>query len=234
MQRNGIRHIKSAPYHPASNGQVERLVQSFKQSLKAGKDGGRTLAHRLASFLLTYRSTPHATTGKSPSQLFLKRDIRTRFDLLKPDCEKRVLEKQSHQKSSHDLRAKKREWFVGQRVMARNMRPGPNYVPATILEVLGPVTYLVETDGREIWKRHLDQLKVFEQSSPQVETTEQANDHSEFPTIPLMQEESDTNNTSDPPEIELESNGEEVQLPDLPNRSSRYPSRVRLPPDRFM
>ena len=52
--------------------------------------------------------------------------------------------------SNHDLHAKKRGWFVGQSVMARNMQPGPNWVTVTILEVLGPVTYLVETETREI------------------------------------------------------------------------------------
>ena len=35
MKENGVRHIRSAPYHPASNGQVERLVQTYKQALKA-------------------------------------------------------------------------------------------------------------------------------------------------------------------------------------------------------
>ena len=64
-----------------------------------------------------------------------QQDSRTRFDLLKPDCERKVLEKQAEQKSSHDRHAKTREWFVGQRVMVRNARPGPNWVPATILEV---------------------------------------------------------------------------------------------------
>ena len=68
-KNNGIRHTKSAPYHPASNGLVERFVQTLKQSIKDTLNDGRSLNHRLASFLLTYRTTPHSTTGVSPSEL---------------------------------------------------------------------------------------------------------------------------------------------------------------------
>ena len=51
-------------------------------------------------------------------------------------------------------------WTVQDRVLARNVRPGPDWVPGTIVQVLGPVTYLVETDDGQRWKRHTDQLKV--------------------------------------------------------------------------
>ena len=39
---NGIKHVRCAPYHPASNGLAERFVQSLKQSLKATAKDDRT------------------------------------------------------------------------------------------------------------------------------------------------------------------------------------------------
>ena len=74
LRANGVKYIRTAPYHPSSNGAVERLVQTFKQSMKSGEHGGLTL-HQLQNFLMTYRSTPHATTGQSPASLFLERPI---------------------------------------------------------------------------------------------------------------------------------------------------------------
>ena len=35
FRRNGVKHIRVAPYHPASNGAAERMVQSFKRSVEA-------------------------------------------------------------------------------------------------------------------------------------------------------------------------------------------------------
>ena len=76
-KKNGIRHTLSSPYHPASNGEAERFVRTFKEAMKAGKNDGLTLQHRLASFLLTYRTTPHSTTttGTPPCELLMGRSF---------------------------------------------------------------------------------------------------------------------------------------------------------------
>ena len=48
-KQNGIRHVRSAPYHPASNGLVERAVQTFKEAMKRSTTGD--LETRLSRFL---------------------------------------------------------------------------------------------------------------------------------------------------------------------------------------
>jgi transposase InsO family protein len=57
MKRNGIKHVRSSPYHPATNGLAERFVQSLKQALKSSVGDDLPLPNRLYNFLLTYRST---------------------------------------------------------------------------------------------------------------------------------------------------------------------------------
>ena len=56
--------------HPSTNGQAERLVQSFKKGVKADKSS-RTLQHKLDRFLLAYQSAPRAITEPSSAQLLL-------------------------------------------------------------------------------------------------------------------------------------------------------------------
>ena len=73
MRSNGIKHIKSAPYHPATNGLAERFVQTFKQALRAAMTEKKPLSQNLANFLLAYRTTPHTMTGETPAMLLMGR-----------------------------------------------------------------------------------------------------------------------------------------------------------------
>jgi len=71
LKANGIRHARSAPYHPATNGLAERAMQTVKEGLKKAVEG--SLQTKLSKFLLQYRLLPHTTTGMSPSELLIGR-----------------------------------------------------------------------------------------------------------------------------------------------------------------
>lgn len=80
--RNGIQQRLIAPMHPATNGQCERLIQTLKQKLKA-MGPTEPLQERIRKFLTRYYITPQAN-GKSPSEMYLNRQIRTSLNNLKP------------------------------------------------------------------------------------------------------------------------------------------------------
>ena len=85
------------------------------------REGRRSLHPPKALFLLSYRTTPHSTTGVSPCELLLDHKLRTGQDLLLPDTCRKVTEKQLSQKVAHDSHSSARGLLVGQRVMVRNM-----------------------------------------------------------------------------------------------------------------
>jgi len=72
-ENNGIRHSRSSVYHARSNEEAERMVQTFKRSMKSNE---QPVEKRLEVFLFTYRTTPHATTGCSPAELLMGRPLK--------------------------------------------------------------------------------------------------------------------------------------------------------------
>ena len=70
----------------------------------------------------------------------------------------------SKQILQHDKRARKRECEAGQRVMVRNYRSGPDWIPGTVTKALGPLTFLVCVENGQVWKRHIDQIKLLRAS----------------------------------------------------------------------
>ena len=73
VRSNGICHVTSAPYHPATNGLAERAIQIFKEALCSMYQSSNPVKEKLAKFPIAYRKTPHSTTSVSPAQLLLGR-----------------------------------------------------------------------------------------------------------------------------------------------------------------
>ena len=260
MEANRVKHIRAAPYHPATNGAAERLVQTMKKALKASLQDGLPLEQALAAFLFRYRTTPHATTGVTPSSLFMGRELRTRLDLLSPDVGGRVRDRQASQKVHHDRHSGTRELRLGQSVWARNFRDGPTWVPATVSDQLGPLSYLVQLPDGGLWRRHIDQLRAGCDSPPEVVTAQvpgAAEDDFSLMESPdrdtqqqsrsAVETSADTplpdstptvepmpttpSATAEPGSNTYDGNGR--GLANSSNTSRRYPTRSRKPPERF-
>ena len=71
MRDCGTKHIRCSPYHTSSNGQAEKFVQIFKRAMRAGEKDEPSIHRRLSDFLFSYKSTPHATTATTLSELFM-------------------------------------------------------------------------------------------------------------------------------------------------------------------
>ncbi|XP_049826703.1 uncharacterized protein K02A2.6-like [Aethina tumida] len=85
LQSSGVKYHKlSAPYHPATNGQAERCVQTVKDALHKMQSRRSSLHQNLNEFLRQYRKAAHSTTGL-PAQLFLERNIPITMDKWIPD-----------------------------------------------------------------------------------------------------------------------------------------------------
>lgn len=152
---NGIHHVKSAPYHPATNGEAERFVQTFKQHMKCTNANSSNVYSNISKYLLTYRSTPHATTGMSPSFLLMGRRLRTKLDLMLPNL---LSEQERKGWKQLQKQGKIRDFKPLSSVMVRSYTTPNKWVPGTITHQVSNMHYDVDISG-SVTKKHIDQLK---------------------------------------------------------------------------
>ena len=154
LERNKVRHSFSPPYHTATNGAAENFVGTFKDKVSKIVQGKINVSTAITQFLFDYRSTPHCTTGKSPAFLLYKREIKSRFDLLRPNLRSKVSDKQGAQVSSSS-HARKVELSTGGEVMIDNYGTvGGKRIEGEITKQLSPSTFQVRTEHGNVIKRH--------------------------------------------------------------------------------
>ncbi|UYV60396.1 K02A2.6-like [Cordylochernes scorpioides] len=144
---NGIRHTKTSPYNPSTNGLAERYVHEFKNSLRKNQ-GKNSIEINLQRFLFTHRAFPQTVLKESPAELLMKRSLRSRFSNLIPKMAK-VGE------VYHDAMRKQEHFAVGSDVYFRSFANGPKWKRGRIMELLSSRHYLIEDEGRYV-KRHIN------------------------------------------------------------------------------
>ena len=166
-KQRGIVHLTGAPYHPATNGAAERLIQSFKQALRKSSLPPK---EALQEFLMQYRRIPFAS-GLSPSELLNGRRIRTKIDTLVPSIPHLLQGRQSKQASKHSnaedsevVSKVEHHYSLGDPCYALYFGPrrdrDPRWVPAIVTKVHGTRSVNVRVIPRgPTWRRHLDQLR---------------------------------------------------------------------------
>ena len=112
---------------------------------------------RLQRFLLTYRLTPHGTTGRAPAEALMNRRPVSVLDRMRPDLRRKVTlsEQVSNQKKLNS--GCDSDFKINDRVFAKFFNTRRRWRPGVIVNVAGPLSYDVQV-ADEVHCRHASQL----------------------------------------------------------------------------
>ena len=162
----GIQLVHSPPYHPQSNGQAERFVDTFKRTISKIRSSN-SIDTSIVEYLRTYRSTPNGTIrGKTPAELFLGRTLRTEMSLVKPvnfptslSANKYGLKMERNFNAHHNARF--RDFNVSDKVYYRSYQGlKARWEPGEIAMKVGKTMYKVLSNSGVLHVRHANQLRA--------------------------------------------------------------------------
>jgi hypothetical protein len=144
-----IEHITIPPYHPRSNGQAERFVDTFKRALK--KASGSPTDKAIQQFLQVYRVTPNANieTSKTPAEVMFGRKVRSIFHKLLPSQDRGNLKRP----------ITKKRYKVGEKVFFKVHRNNRTFWESgTVDKQIGNMVYMIKGPDF-VHKRHTNQIR---------------------------------------------------------------------------
>ncbi|XP_065066071.1 uncharacterized protein K02A2.6-like [Rhopilema esculentum] len=213
----GIKFDPSTPLWPQGNSEVERFNQPLGKAIRAACIENRNWRQELQRFLLSYRSTPHATTKIAPSELLYNRVIRGKLPcLIKTSKSKRHREAQENDavgkekmKSYADKRrhTKISDIKVGDTVLLKQDKKNKfsaNFESTTykVIYRKGSRVTAERQDGRKV-TRNISFFKMF------------------------SKKDDDDDDLSD------DDNHKRTETVEENNRENRYPLRQRRMPERY-
>lgn len=173
-----IHIFNTIPYWPQQNGEVERQNRDIVKRLKISQNLKSNWKKDLLYYLMMYNSTPHSTTGKSPSELFFNRTFRDKIPYLldiehmQTDLEVRDKDAEMKEKGKieGDRKRNAQEDYldVGEKVYVKNMikenklTSNFNPTPHTVTSANGSdINIRNDITGHE-YKRNIVHLKRVE------------------------------------------------------------------------
>lgn len=155
LKKNGVKHIFSPPYHPATNGQIERAIQTFKNKIKKMENQNLPWSEMMSKVLYHMRTVPNSSTNKTPAEMLNGRKYRTALSSIHPES---TPSRGDLQLEAAAQRAPARTFTVDQPVLIHMYGPGEKWRKATVEMVEGPSSYRVRTEDGELHRRHADQI----------------------------------------------------------------------------
>lgn len=156
LASQGIKHLTSPPYHPASNGPAENGVRIFKKAFEKlsadPQNESLSIDDKISKLLYFKRNSTQAKLNCSPFELMFRRKPTLRWDFLT----KVVKDKQSGDDCAN--RKGIRRFKINENVYFRNFGSGKKWVQGVIKKLTGDRVYEVESLGNKTFKRHVDHI----------------------------------------------------------------------------
>ena len=139
--------VISHQHRPASNGEAERCVHTFKTALRKICSEGIHQDEGLLKFLTTYRTTP-ANNNKSPAEILHGRQPRILLELIKP-----------HKANTNELKSISK-FQIDQPVYTKSFSRGPKWIHGRIQRQIGSNMYCIKlAQTNQVIRRHHNQIR---------------------------------------------------------------------------